>query len=323
MALPRGFSQVDVFCATPGLGNPLAVVLGDADLDDARMQAIATWTNLAETTFLLPPTAPGADYRVRIFTTRQEIAFAGHPSIGSAHAALAVGLVSLPVGGLLQQECRAGVLPIRVDDGGEGLGCCRCGCRDRAGSGTRKAMTCCSGARSRDGASATWPRRWSRAAAAGGWPSWPTSARCGRCNPMQPPSARWRMRAAAWACACSPAATAQAHALVVRAFPLGVGLQRRSRVGRGQCRHRRLPRRSWRTRLARANLSRQPGPRDGPRRATAPADRRRGPGLGRRAVPHRHPRLGPLVAVSGRKKKGPCGPFRLQLCDVRCRTQRL
>lgn len=116
MPLPRGFSQVDVFCATPGLGNPLAVVMADADLDDARMQDMARWLDLAETTFLLPPTLPGADYRVRIFTTRQEIAFAGHPSIGSAHVVLAEGLASLPPNGLLQQECRAGLLPIRVGD---------------------------------------------------------------------------------------------------------------------------------------------------------------------------------------------------------------
>lgn len=119
MAMPRGFSQVDVFCATAGLGNPLAVVMADTELDAVRMQAMARWLDLAETTFLLPPMAPGADYRVRIFTTRQEIAFAGHPSIGSAHAALAEGMVSMPAGGLLQQECNAGVLPIRIEDDGE------------------------------------------------------------------------------------------------------------------------------------------------------------------------------------------------------------
>jgi PhzF family phenazine biosynthesis protein len=118
MATPRGFSQVDVFCVTAGLGNPLAVVMADADLDDARMQAMARWLNLAETTFLLPPTTPDADYRVRIFTGRQEIAFAGHPSIGSAHAALVEGFVGLPANGLLRQECKAGVLPIRIADQG-------------------------------------------------------------------------------------------------------------------------------------------------------------------------------------------------------------
>ena len=108
------FLQIDVFSQCAGRGNPLAVVLADETLDAARMQAIAAWTNLAETTFLLPPTDPSADYRVRIFTTRQEIAFAGHPSIGSAHAALVTGLASFGDGRLLQ-ECAAGLLPISVE----------------------------------------------------------------------------------------------------------------------------------------------------------------------------------------------------------------
>ena len=112
----RRFFQVDVFAPRPGAGNPLAVVVDSDGLDDAAMQAIARWTNLAETTFLLPPTEPRADYRVRIFTTRQEIAFAGHPSLGSAHAALAAGLCSGGHGELLQQ-CQAGLLPIRLEAG--------------------------------------------------------------------------------------------------------------------------------------------------------------------------------------------------------------
>ena len=116
---PRGFSQVDVFSPRPGLGNPLAVVHASDGLDTAAMQAIAHWTNLAETTFLLPPTVADADYRVRIFTTRQEIAFAGHPSIGSAHVALATGLATLGEATVLNQECIAGILPIRImDDAG-------------------------------------------------------------------------------------------------------------------------------------------------------------------------------------------------------------
>lgn len=113
---PRGFSQVDVFSPRPGLGNPLAVVHASDSLDTASMQAIANWMNLAETTFLLPPTVADADYRVRIFTTRQEIAFAGHPSIGSAHVALETGLATLAEGAVLKQECLAGILPIRVTD---------------------------------------------------------------------------------------------------------------------------------------------------------------------------------------------------------------
>lgn len=110
----RGFSQVDVFSPRPGLGNPLAVVHASEGLSTESMQAIASWMNLAETTFLLPATTADADYRVRIFTTRQEIAFAGHPSIGSAHAALKAGLAKLPASGVLHQECQAGILPIRI-----------------------------------------------------------------------------------------------------------------------------------------------------------------------------------------------------------------
>ena len=113
----RDFLQLDVFASEPGRGNPLAVVLDAADLDSAAMQAIAAWLNLSETTFVLPPTQAGADYRLRIFTPRQELPFAGHPSVGTAHAVLERGLVT-PRDGRLVQECGAGLLPIRVD--GEG-----------------------------------------------------------------------------------------------------------------------------------------------------------------------------------------------------------
>ncbi|MEO8160149.1 MAG: PhzF family phenazine biosynthesis protein [Arenimonas sp.] len=105
---------VDVFSPRPGAGNALAVVLGGQGLDASRMQAIAGWNNLAETTFLLPPTHAGADYRVRIFTTRQEIAFAGHPTIGSAHVARAAGLVPSDKSELVQQ-CGAGLLAVEVE----------------------------------------------------------------------------------------------------------------------------------------------------------------------------------------------------------------
>jgi PhzF family phenazine biosynthesis protein len=115
MRMDRRFAQVDVFSPAPGCGNPLAVVQAEPGLDAARMQAMASWFDLAETTFLLPPTQPGADYRVRIFTARQEIAFAGHPSIGSAYAALQLGLVPRPASGRLFQECGAGVLALRLD----------------------------------------------------------------------------------------------------------------------------------------------------------------------------------------------------------------
>jgi PhzF family phenazine biosynthesis protein len=118
MADTRRFVQLDVFAHRPGTGNPLAVVLDGAGFDDAAMQALAHWTNLSETTFLLPPTAPGASYRVRIFTPRQELPFAGHPSVGSAFAALDAGIAQPDAQGRLVQECVAGLLPIRVD--GEG-----------------------------------------------------------------------------------------------------------------------------------------------------------------------------------------------------------
>jgi PhzF family phenazine biosynthesis protein len=107
-----------VFAERPGAGNPLAVVFCGEALDDARMQAIAAWTQLAETTFVLPPSTDAADYRVRIFTTQKEIAFAGHPSLGTAHAVLESGFARAH-DGLLRQECLAGVLPVRLD--GEGL----------------------------------------------------------------------------------------------------------------------------------------------------------------------------------------------------------
>jgi PhzF family phenazine biosynthesis protein len=107
------FKQVDVFTARPFLGNPVAVVIGAEDLDAAAMQAIARWTNLSETTFLLKSEI--ADYRLRIFTPAQELPFAGHPTIGSAHAALESGFVSRK--GSLRQECGAGVLELSVEDG--------------------------------------------------------------------------------------------------------------------------------------------------------------------------------------------------------------
>jgi PhzF family phenazine biosynthesis protein len=91
----RPFKQIDVFTATPYFGNPLAVVLDGTGLDDEAMQRFARWTNLSETTFVLPPTeagrAGGADYRVRIFTPGGELPFAGHPTLGTCHAWLEAG----------------------------------------------------------------------------------------------------------------------------------------------------------------------------------------------------------------------------------------
>ncbi len=111
----RRYLQLDVFAERPGAGNALGVVIDAADLDAASMQALAAWTNLSETIFMLPPTTAVADYRVRIFTPRQELPFAGHPSVGAAWAALASGLATASNGSLVQ-ECAAGLLPVRIED---------------------------------------------------------------------------------------------------------------------------------------------------------------------------------------------------------------
>ena len=112
--VPRPFVQADVFADRPGAGNPLAVVLDATGLDDAAMQAIARWTRLPETTFVLPPTRPGASYALRMFSPKKEVPFAGHPSVGTAHVVLEAGLAE-PRQGLLLQEGVAGLLPLRVD----------------------------------------------------------------------------------------------------------------------------------------------------------------------------------------------------------------
>ncbi|MEO7935545.1 MAG: PhzF family phenazine biosynthesis isomerase, partial [Dokdonella sp.] len=108
------FFQLDVFTRRPGGGNPLGVVVGADDWSDRAMQNFAQWTDIVETTFLLRPTTDEASYRLRIFTPTREIAFAGHPSIGSAHVALLSGFAQ-PRDDLLIQECQAGLLPIRIE----------------------------------------------------------------------------------------------------------------------------------------------------------------------------------------------------------------
>jgi PhzF family phenazine biosynthesis protein len=110
----RAFAQVDVFGAAPYLGNPVAVVLDGADLDAATMQRVAAWNNLSETTFVLPPTSPDADYGVRIFTPDGELPFAGHPTLGTAHAWLEQG--GAPRAGEVVQECAAGLVRLRRGD---------------------------------------------------------------------------------------------------------------------------------------------------------------------------------------------------------------
>lgn len=113
----RPFVQVDVFTAVPMAGNPLAVVLDAGGLDDAAMQRFARWTNLSETTFVVPTSAPSASYRVRIFTPLAELPFAGHPSVGTAWALLDAGLVKADAGNL-RQECGAGLLDVHVEGSG-------------------------------------------------------------------------------------------------------------------------------------------------------------------------------------------------------------
>src|SRR5471032_2652420 len=137
------YLHLDVFAATLGGGNNLGVVIGASDWSADEMQRFARWTALVETTFLLPAKDPGASYRVRIFTPHKEIPFAGHPSIGSAHAALECGITE-PRDGLLWQECGAGVLPIRVE-----------------GSGATRELSAAGGARRhRLGRAAASPGRW-------------------------------------------------------------------------------------------------------------------------------------------------------------------
>ena len=108
---PFAFQQVDVFSSKPLLGNPLAVVIGADALSDDQMAAFANWTNLSETTFLLKPGSPEADYRVRIFTREREVPFAGHPTLGSCHVWLAAGGVAKSRE--IVQECGLGLIHIR------------------------------------------------------------------------------------------------------------------------------------------------------------------------------------------------------------------
>ncbi len=114
----RPFAQVDVFTATPYAGNPVAVVLDGGGLSTDEMQRFAHWTNLSETTFVLPPEHPEADYRVRIFTPTLELPFAGHPTLGTCHAWLEAGGTARADDRIVQ-ECGAGLVPVRRT--GDGL----------------------------------------------------------------------------------------------------------------------------------------------------------------------------------------------------------
>jgi PhzF family phenazine biosynthesis protein len=118
--MPRlRFKQVDVFTSRPFAGNPVAVVLNADDVAPTDMLRIARWTNLSETTFLMQPMRPDASYRLRIFSPGGELPFAGHPTIGSAHAALEAGMVPGDATHLTQ-ECAAGLLPLVIEGAGAG-----------------------------------------------------------------------------------------------------------------------------------------------------------------------------------------------------------
>jgi PhzF family phenazine biosynthesis protein len=108
------FQQVDVFTSVPFKGNPVAVILDGDNISTAQMQAIANWTNLSETTFVVQPSDPAADYRLRIFTPCAELPFAGHPTIGSAHAILRAGYIPKR-NEVLVQECGKGLVDLRID----------------------------------------------------------------------------------------------------------------------------------------------------------------------------------------------------------------
>lgn len=112
MPTSRSFAQVDVFTAQPYMGNPVAVVLDADGVSQEQMQRIARWTNLSETTFVLAPTAAGADYRLRIFTPVGELPFAGHPTLGTCHAWLTHGGKPRDPK-MIVQECQAGLINVR------------------------------------------------------------------------------------------------------------------------------------------------------------------------------------------------------------------
>ncbi|MBC3212717.1 PhzF family phenazine biosynthesis protein [Serratia fonticola] len=110
---PRAYKQVDVFTTSPLQGNPLAVILEAEGLNEMQMLSLARWTNLSETTFVFKPTNSLADYQVRIFTPEKELPFAGHPTLGTAHALLEAGLVTKQPG-VVMQECGVGLVAVNI-----------------------------------------------------------------------------------------------------------------------------------------------------------------------------------------------------------------
>jgi PhzF family phenazine biosynthesis protein len=111
--IARAYKQVDVFATSPLQGNPVAVVLEAEGLTEKQMLALARWTNLSETTFVFKPTHPQADYQLRIFTPEKELPFAGHPTLGTAHALLETGLVTQQPG-VIMQQCGVGLVAVNI-----------------------------------------------------------------------------------------------------------------------------------------------------------------------------------------------------------------
>ncbi len=136
----RAFKQVDVFTDQLLRGNPVAVVLDGEGLETAQMQAFANWTNLSETTFVSPATDAGADYAIRIFTPRSELPFAGHPTLGTAHAILESGMANAPLGKLVQQ-CAVGLVEITVSSRSLSFRLPRCSLSE-APQGLAEALRC-------------------------------------------------------------------------------------------------------------------------------------------------------------------------------------
>ena len=116
--MQRRFAQVDVFTTEPYRGNPVAVVIDGDGLDDAEMLRFANWTNLSETTFVLPPSDPSADYAVRIFTPAGELPFAGHPTLGTCHAWRTAQGGAAATNDTVVQECAVGLVPVRATAAG-------------------------------------------------------------------------------------------------------------------------------------------------------------------------------------------------------------
>jgi len=197
------YQRLDVFPARPGGGNPLGVVIDACGWSGADMQRFAAWTNLVETTFLLPAEDSAANYRLRIFTPATEIAFAGHPTVGSAHAALDTGFAQAITGQLIQ-ECAAGLLPIRIEGSGEERELfvqAPRACAQRAGTASAVLRAALG-----DRALGRLPPPSSKAAAAGGLPSSLTNKRCATGNPITPRSAHWPKPTIVWVYAYSHAA---------------------------------------------------------------------------------------------------------------------